>query len=68
MSLKRQACLRLALACAVCAFAVLTTGTALVQETRRRRDLWLSQRLAALTPAERATLIEAEKILRRLYN
>lgn len=43
-------------------------GTALVQETRRRRDLWLSQRLAALTPAERATLIDAEKILRRLYN
>jgi len=44
------------------------TGVALVRETRRRRDLWLSKRLATLTPQERATLAEAEKILRRLYN
>ncbi|WP_434080296.1 MarR family winged helix-turn-helix transcriptional regulator [Sanguibacter sp. Z1732] len=43
-------------------------GTELVKETRRRRDQWLSKRLATLTPAERATLTEAEKILRRLYN
>lgn len=43
-------------------------GTTLVRETRRRRDLWLSKRLATLTPAERATLADAEKILRRLYN
>ncbi|HLS16143.1 MAG TPA: MarR family transcriptional regulator [Beutenbergiaceae bacterium] len=42
-------------------------GTALVRDTRRRRDLWLSKRLAALTSAERATLVEAERILRRLY-
>ena len=43
-------------------------GVTLVKETRRRRDLWLSRRLATLSPAERATLTDAEKILRRLYN
>ncbi len=43
-------------------------GVALVKETRRRRDLWLSRRLAALTPAERSTLKQAEEILRRIYN
>jgi len=37
-----------------------------VRETRRRRDAWLAQRLAALTPAERATLAEAAEILRRI--
>lgn len=44
------------------------SGVSLVKETRRRRDQWLSRRLAALTPAERATLKQAEEILRRLYN
>lgn len=34
--------------------------------TRRRRDEWLQRRLAALTPTERATLSEAEEILRRI--
>lgn len=42
-------------------------GVAQVQETRRRRDQWLSKRLAMLTPGEHATLAEAEKIMRRLY-
>ena len=33
---------------------------------RRRRDAWLSRRLAELTPAERAVLREAAPILERL--
>lgn len=41
-------------------------GTALVEETRRRRDGWLTPRLAALTPAERRTLADATAIMRRL--
>lgn len=36
--------------------------------TRRRRDEWLQRRLAALTSQERATLSEAEAILRRIYS
>ncbi|CAM3441212.1 MarR family winged helix-turn-helix transcriptional regulator [Occultella aeris] len=35
--------------------------------TRRRRDQWLSRRLASLTPAERQTLSDAEEIMRRIY-
>ncbi len=42
------------------------TGAALVEETRRRRDGWLTPRLATLTPAERATLADATEIMRRL--
>lgn len=42
-------------------------GRDLVLATRRRRDEWLQRRLAALTPAERATLADAEEILRRLH-
>ncbi|PCN49693.1 MarR family transcriptional regulator [Curtobacterium sp. 'Ferrero'] len=41
-------------------------GAAFVEETRRRRDGWLTPRLARLTPAERTTLAEATDILRRL--
>ena len=41
-------------------------GTAFVLETRRKRDGWLSPRLAKLTPAERKTLADATDILRRL--
>ncbi|UFU03617.1 MarR family transcriptional regulator [Ruania suaedae] len=41
-------------------------GRAYVRETRRRRDEWLSRRLAALTPAERQILSDAEEILRRI--
>lgn len=51
---------------------VLVTATSQGREhilaTRRRRDEWLQRRLAALTPAERATLSEAEEILRRIYS
>ncbi|PZF57821.1 MarR family transcriptional regulator [Curtobacterium sp. MCSS17_008] len=42
------------------------TGSAFVEETRRRRDDWLTPRLAELTHAERATLAEATEIMRRL--
>ncbi|KTR08318.1 MarR family winged helix-turn-helix transcriptional regulator [Curtobacterium luteum] len=41
-------------------------GAAFVEETRRRRDGWLSPRLTALTPAERQTLADATEIMRRL--
>ncbi|MBF4614217.1 MarR family winged helix-turn-helix transcriptional regulator [Curtobacterium sp. VKM Ac-1376] len=41
-------------------------GAAFVEETRRRRDSWLTPRLAALTAGERTTLADATEILRRL--
>ncbi len=41
-------------------------GSAFVEETRRRRDDWLTPRLAELTDAERATLAHATEIMRRL--
>lgn len=45
---------------------VTDTGCDLVVSTRRRRTEWLDRRLAALSPAERATLSEAEAILRTI--
>ncbi|MCU1478005.1 MAG: MarR family transcriptional regulator [Subtercola sp.] len=41
-------------------------GRAVVVETRRRRDAWLYQRLAELTPDDRLTLDRAATILRGL--
>lgn len=41
-------------------------GADFVQETRRRRDGWLTPRLAELTEAERQTLADATEIMRRL--
>ncbi|WIB62053.1 MarR family transcriptional regulator [Curtobacterium sp. MCLR17_007] len=41
-------------------------GIDFVLETRRRRDGWLSPKLAALTPAERRVLVDATEIMRRL--
>ncbi|WIB78191.1 MarR family transcriptional regulator [Curtobacterium sp. MCPF17_002] len=41
-------------------------GAAFVEETRRRRDGWLTPRLADLTEAERQTLADATEIMRRL--
>lgn len=41
-------------------------GREYVAETKRRRDQWLSRRLAALTTEERRTLSHAEEILRRI--
>jgi DNA-binding MarR family transcriptional regulator len=46
--------------------AVTETGAATVRETRRRRDAWLTRRLAALTPEERDLLARATQILRRI--
>ncbi len=46
--------------------ATTPAGSAFVEETRRRRDDWLSPRLTALTPDERRTLTEATDIMRRL--
>jgi len=41
-------------------------GEAEVAETRRRRDAWLSARLAGLDTADRAVLAQAAEILRRI--
>ena len=41
-------------------------GRAAVLADRQRRDAWLSQQIARMTPAERATLREAAPILARL--
>lgn len=41
-------------------------GVATLMADRARRDVWLSQRLAALTPDERAALRKAAPILDRL--
>jgi len=41
-------------------------GEAVLAEERDRRDEWLAQRLADLTPAERKTLKEATALLEKL--
>jgi DNA-binding MarR family transcriptional regulator len=41
-------------------------GLHTVRETRRRRDVWLTRRLAELDPAERDVLTAAADILRRI--
>ena len=46
--------------------AVTDAGAREVRETRRRRDAWLAQRLAALTPEEREVLARAAEILRKV--
>lgn len=46
--------------------AVTVAGVTVVKETRRRRDEWLTKRLAALDPADREVLARATEILRRV--
>jgi len=46
--------------------AATPAGSAFVEETRRRRDDWLSPRLTALSDQERRTLADATEIMRRL--
>ncbi|MEJ5912898.1 MarR family winged helix-turn-helix transcriptional regulator [Pseudokineococcus sp. 1T1Z-3] len=41
-------------------------GKDLLRATRRRRDQWLTRRLATLSPHERSVLAEAAEILRRV--
>lgn len=41
-------------------------GTAVVEESRRRKEVWLHQRLIELTPAQRQTLRDATPILEML--
>lgn len=41
-------------------------GRATIAETRRRRRLWFSERLAELSPAERRALADAAPVLRKL--
>jgi DNA-binding MarR family transcriptional regulator len=42
------------------------SGLALIRETRRLRTAWFTQRLAELTPAERASLEAVIPVLRRI--
>jgi DNA-binding MarR family transcriptional regulator len=46
--------------------ALSASGGHTVAETRRRRDVWLARRLAALDPAEREVLAAAQTILSRI--
>ncbi len=46
--------------------SVTDRGSAVVYETRKRRDAWLAKRLAELTPEERATLAAASRIALRI--
>jgi DNA-binding MarR family transcriptional regulator len=41
-------------------------GVAEVDETRRRRDTWLADRLRRMTTDERALLVDAAELLRRI--
>jgi DNA-binding MarR family transcriptional regulator len=41
-------------------------GVAEVDETRRRRDAWLADRLRNMTPDERTLLVDAAELLRRI--
>ena len=41
-------------------------GRSVVDETARRRDAWVEEALAALTPHERETLAEAAEIMQRM--
>ncbi len=43
-----------------------SAGRDFVAETRRRRDAWFTQRLAALTPEQRSILDQATPILKEL--
>jgi len=45
---------------------VTPAGRSLVQKVRRRKEAWLAQRLAELSPEERATLRAAAPILEKL--
>ena len=46
--------------------AASAAGVALLQEDRRRRDVWLARRLAELDPADREVLHRAAAVLDRL--
>jgi DNA-binding MarR family transcriptional regulator len=46
--------------------ALTGAGSALVKKNRRAREAWLAQRIAELTPAERATLRDAAALLDRM--
>ena len=42
------------------------TGHTFIQETRRKRDAWFTQQLAALTPAQRLIIDQSATILRKI--
>lgn len=46
--------------------AITPLGAETVKADRRRRDVWLARRLAALTPDERAVLRQAAPILEKI--
>lgn len=46
--------------------ALTDEGLAVVDETVRRRDLWLEEAISSLTPAQRATLHDAAELMREV--
>jgi DNA-binding MarR family transcriptional regulator len=42
------------------------TGRTFIKETRRKRDAWFTQQLAALTPAQRSIIDQSASILREI--
>ncbi|MGO4692428.1 MarR family winged helix-turn-helix transcriptional regulator [Glaciibacter sp. 2TAF33] len=46
--------------------ALTEAGSALVRETRKRRDAWIAQRFLTLSPGQRQTLVDATAIMKEL--
>lgn len=46
--------------------ALTDAGTAVVEETVRRRDAWLEDALSELAPEERSTLVAAAAVMRKV--
>jgi DNA-binding MarR family transcriptional regulator len=46
--------------------ALTDAGSALVRETRKRRDAWIAQRFLTLSAGQRQTLVDATAIMKEL--
>ena len=46
--------------------ALTDAGSALLRETRKRRDAWIAQRFLTLSPEQRQTLVAATAIMKEL--
>jgi DNA-binding MarR family transcriptional regulator len=50
----------------VVVISITSEGTSVIEESRRRKEVWLAQRLVELTPAQRQILRDAAPILEML--
>ena len=50
----------------VVVISLTSAGTSVIEESRRRKEVWLAQRLVELTPAQRQILRDAAPILEML--